>query len=100
MGHTLLITPDGPRGPKHQMKRGAHLVAQRTRRPLILLGVEYARSRQLRNWDSFEIPYPWTDVRAIYSDPIMVPDDVSGEPFDALIADAARHLDALTRRKR
>ena len=31
-GNSLCITPDGPRGPRHQMKMGAVRVAQKTRR--------------------------------------------------------------------
>jgi lysophospholipid acyltransferase (LPLAT)-like uncharacterized protein len=96
MGHTLLITPDGPRGPARQMKRGALLVSQRTQRPLILLGVSYSRAHRLRNWDRFAIPYPFSHVRLTYSDPMIVPPDLSGEPFDAAVAAAGRQLDELT----
>ena len=96
MGHTLLITPDGPRGPGRQMKRGALLVAQRTQRPLILTGVGYSQALKLRNWDRFEIPYPWSSVRLIYSDPMTVCPDLAGEAFDAAVAAAGKRLDDLT----
>ena len=96
MGHTLLITPDGPRGPARQMKRGALLVAQRTQRPLILLGVGYANAHTLRNWDRFQIPKPWSRVRLSYSDPMIIPPDLSGEPFDAAVAAIGRQLEDLS----
>jgi lysophospholipid acyltransferase (LPLAT)-like uncharacterized protein len=91
-GNTLLITPDGPRGPRQQMKRGAALVAQRTGRPLILAGVNYFASKPLWGWDHFEIPCPMTRARITYSDPIEIPVGLSGERFDARIAALSAQL--------
>lgn len=81
-GHVLCVTPDGPRGPYHEMKMGAVRVAQTMRVPLIMVSVGYRRFRHLRSWDRFEIPMPFTRARVIYSDPIIVDPELQGEALD------------------
>ena len=71
-GHVLCVTPDGPRGPYHEMKMGAVRVAQTMHVPFVMVSVGYRRFRRLRSWDRFEIPWPFTRARVIYSDPITI----------------------------
>ncbi len=59
----MLITPDGPRGPRHQMKAGAVIAAQRTNSPLYLCRIEAYGHRFERSWDKFLLPYPFTRIR-------------------------------------
>ncbi|NOY05942.1 MAG: hypothetical protein GXO82_04835 [Chlorobi bacterium] len=56
----MCITPDGPRGPRHEMKMGAVRLAQKTGTPLILFAVGFKKYWSLRSWDGFQIPKPWT----------------------------------------
>jgi lysophospholipid acyltransferase (LPLAT)-like uncharacterized protein len=59
----VVITPDGPRGPHHRLKRGAFLAAQELQLPIYFLRIRYRRSRILeRSWDQFEIPLPFSTV--------------------------------------
>lgn len=81
-GHVLCVTPDGPRGPYHEMKMGAVRVAQTMKVPLVMVSVGYRRFRHLRSWDRFEVPYPFTRARVIYSDPIIVDPELQGEALD------------------
>ena len=37
-GHDIGLTPDGPRGPRYELKPGGLIVARRTRAPLLLIG--------------------------------------------------------------
>ncbi|MCX7735986.1 MAG: lysophospholipid acyltransferase family protein [Candidatus Kapabacteria bacterium] len=67
----ILITPDGPRGPKEEMKAGAIIISQRTSKPLILCGVEISKKILLKkSWDNFEIPLPFTKICINFSDEI------------------------------
>ena len=68
--HNLLITPDGPRGPRHQIKPGALFACQRCASPII--PVVYAASRQitLSSWDRFRIPLPFSRVLFSILEPI------------------------------
>ncbi len=81
-GHALCLTPDGPRGPYHEMKMGAVRLAQTTQVPLIIVSVGYQRYRRLHSWDRFEIPMPFTRARVLYSDPIMIDPELEGEALD------------------
>jgi lysophospholipid acyltransferase (LPLAT)-like uncharacterized protein len=81
-GNSLAITPDGPRGPRHEMKMGAVRVAQLSGVPLILVGIAASKKKQLRSWDKFEIPRPFSSVVAKYSGPIIVPKELTNESLD------------------
>lgn len=62
-GYDVGITPDGPRGPLYALKPGSIIVARRTRAPLLLVGAEFESTWQLRSWDRFCIPRPFSRVR-------------------------------------
>lgn len=62
-GHDIGITPDGPRGPIYEFKPGGLIVARRVRAPLLLLGCAFEASWQLRSWDRFHLPRPFSRVR-------------------------------------
>jgi len=61
-GHDLGITPDGPRGPIYQFKPGGLIIARRAKLPLLLVGMEFTRVKQLRSWDRFIVPWPFSRV--------------------------------------
>lgn len=74
----LVITPDGPRGPREIMKRGAFIAATELGVPLVFLRISYARATILRkSWDHFEVPYPLSKVLVA---PIVI--DTSDFPSD------------------
>ena len=62
-GHDIGITPDGPRGPCYDFKSGAIIVPRRTGAPLLLVGGEFESAWQLRSWDRFYLPKPFSRVR-------------------------------------
>ena len=81
-GDSLCITPDGPRGPRHEMKMGAIRIAQKNHIPLVLMGIGMHNKKHLQNWDRFEIPVPFSSVTIIYSEPIFVPEEYVGNSLD------------------
>jgi lysophospholipid acyltransferase (LPLAT)-like uncharacterized protein len=62
-GHDIGITPDGPRGPRYEMKPGAIIVPRRTGAPVLLVGGEFTRAWRLKSWDRFYVPWPFSRVR-------------------------------------
>lgn len=62
-GHDIGLTPDGPRGPCYEMKPGAVIVPRRTRAPILVIGGEFSSAWQLKSWDRFYIPKPFSRVR-------------------------------------
>ena len=95
-GTSLAITPDGPRGPRHEMKMGAVRAAQQAHVPLILAGIACKTKIVLRNWDKFEVPLPFSKVTAKYSEPILVPEELNGALLDECKKETECKLRALT----
>jgi lysophospholipid acyltransferase (LPLAT)-like uncharacterized protein len=73
-GADVIVTPDGPRGPRHTFAPGALIVAQRARASIVPIGCYIDRAWRLRSWDQFEIPKPFARVTMLYGDPIPVHD--------------------------
>ena len=71
-GRDAAITPDGPRGPAHSFAPGALVAAQRSGKPLLLLGVHAPSAWKLRTWDGFIIPKPFSKVTVGYGGPVYV----------------------------
>lgn len=95
-GRSLIVTPDGPRGPRHEMKMGAVRVAQKTGVPLIMIGIASRKKKILRSWDAFEVPFPFSSVNAVYSEPIIVPPDLDGAALDAFKLSLQQRLNEMT----
>ena len=61
-GRTLIITPDGPRGPMYALSPGVILLAQKTGAPVMKTHVEFSSSGRLKSWDRFHIPLPFSKI--------------------------------------
>jgi lysophospholipid acyltransferase (LPLAT)-like uncharacterized protein len=92
---TVVITPDGPRGPINKMKAGAVITAKKSRTPLILFGIGYKKKRVLKSWDKFEIPKFFSEAKAVYSDPVYVNSDLSFTETSELILNCEQKLNEL-----
>jgi lysophospholipid acyltransferase (LPLAT)-like uncharacterized protein len=91
-GRDLAVTPDGPRGPRHQVKAGALAAAQMTGFPLLPLAVRVSSAWRLDSWDHFLIPKPFSKVRIEYLAPRFVPRAASREELDAIGTQLAADL--------
>ena len=61
-GSDIIITPDGPRGPCYTLGPGLIFLAQKTGVPVSGVDVEYSRYWELKSWDRFRIPKPFSKV--------------------------------------
>lgn len=61
-GHTVTITPDGPRGPRYFVKPGIAMLAQEMRVPIVLAGVKIRRAWRFNSWDRFYLPKPFSRI--------------------------------------
>jgi lysophospholipid acyltransferase (LPLAT)-like uncharacterized protein len=71
-GEEIAITPDGPRGPRHQFAPGALIAAHRSGAPIIAVVAHIDRAWQLGSWDGFQIPKPFARITIAYSDALHV----------------------------
>ena len=54
----MVITPDGPIGPRHSINAGIAWLARETGLPILTAAVTCDRAWRLRNWDRHLIPKP------------------------------------------
>ncbi len=66
----LLLTPDGPRGPRYECKPGAVMAADVTGAPIMAVSWSSNRFWQLKSWDKMVIPKPFARIILAFSDPI------------------------------
>lgn len=67
IGKNLVITPDGPRGPRRVVKRGIAQIALLAHSPIIPVHIHCRNSWHLRSWDRFVIPKPFTRITIEFS---------------------------------
>lgn len=61
-GEEVLITPDGPKGPRHTMSDGAVGIALKSELPIFVMNFKVDRYWQLKSWDAFVIPKPFAKI--------------------------------------
>lgn len=66
------ITPDGPRGPRRMLKRGALAAAARTGALVLPVHADARPSWRAGSWDHFLVPPPLARVRVAYGAPFEV----------------------------
>ncbi len=72
-GAIVALTPDGPRGPRRDLKPGVLAAAQRAGVPVIPVFAEVDRAWRLDSWDRFCVPKPFAKVRVAYGAPLRIP---------------------------
>jgi lysophospholipid acyltransferase (LPLAT)-like uncharacterized protein len=97
-GSSVVLTPDGPRGPRERMKPGALMVAQMTGAPIIPVATGADRSWWVEGWDRFQIPKPFSRIRVEYGEPAYVPRSASEQELEGRSAEIERRLHGLMRR--
>jgi lysophospholipid acyltransferase (LPLAT)-like uncharacterized protein len=68
----LVITPDGPRGPRHSINTGAAWLARATGVPIIPVSTAMSRAWRFKSWDRMCIPKPFARVLVHYGDPVTI----------------------------
>jgi lysophospholipid acyltransferase (LPLAT)-like uncharacterized protein len=93
----LVLTPDGPRGPRREMAPGAIFLASKLQIPLIPVGFGYSNPwRNKRSWDQFPIPKPGSRSRIILGPRINIPEKLTREELEAYRLSVQRSLNCVT----
>lgn len=77
-GYDIGITPDGPKGPRHEMSDGVVVMAQKRQTKVIVYSCVPSAYWQLPSWDRFSVPKPFGTLDFYASEPI----DVEGMEMD------------------
>lgn len=90
----LLITPDGPRGPRYRVKEGVALAAKETGAKIFPFSWSANAFWQLGSWDKMIIPKPFSTIKAIIGTPIVLTENDSLEGHSEILENAMLHADA------
>ena len=61
-GEEVLISPDGPKGPRHTVSDGAIGLALKSKLPMLVINYTAERYWQFSSWDKFVIPKPFSKI--------------------------------------
>jgi len=75
VGDQVVITPDGPRGPRRQVARGVAQLAALAGVPVLPCAAQSTRRRVLPTWDHMILPLPFGRGVLVCGAPIHVPRD-------------------------
>jgi lysophospholipid acyltransferase (LPLAT)-like uncharacterized protein len=92
----LVITPDGPRGPRRRVQPGAVFLASVTGLPIVPIGIGFRNAWRLRSWDKFAIPKPFSGVRAVLGAPLSVPAGIETKGILQYVNLLQQELDGVT----
>ncbi len=81
-GSTVVVTPDGPRGPRHSMNPGLAWMARATGFAVLPAGFATDRAWRLASWDRYVVPKPFARVVLVYGEPICVGREASGPELE------------------
>jgi hypothetical protein len=81
----LGITPDGPRGPRHEAKIGVAQLAKVTDRPIVPLAFACSHGHRFKSWDRFLLPYPWGKAVYRFGSPLYYCKDETIEDFQSRV---------------
>jgi lysophospholipid acyltransferase (LPLAT)-like uncharacterized protein len=84
----LVFTPDGPRGPRHQVKEGVVQLARISKRPVVPMAFACSRGHRFRSWDRFLLPYPFGKAVYSFGTPLYYTDADTPETFLGRVQDA------------
>ena len=94
-GSTTVITPDGPRGPRHSVNLGPAWMARATGFPILPSGLVADRAWRLKSWDAFTIPKWGARVVIRYGTPIRIARDASDEELARVTEEIRTRMIAL-----
>lgn len=71
-GSNIVITPDGPRGPKYKINSKITTLASKYNTPLIPVACNTTRYFLLRSWDRLMMPLPFGTIKVIIGTPLQL----------------------------
>ncbi len=95
-GVSPVTTSDGPQGPIHIFKIGDILLSQFTQAPLLPIAYAAEKTWQLKSWDKFLIPKPFSNIVIAIGEPVTIPKGLLAEDLEPLRMQMEDALKSLT----
>ena len=97
-GGVMLLTPDGPRGPRETLQVGPLQLARAARCPVYLMGLAARPSLPLKSWDGGRLPLPFARAALVVEGPLLAPPSGSPDIVEAARRDWQSRMEAATAR--
>ena len=95
-GKHIIVTPDGPRGPRRTLKHGAAFIAAQTGRRLLPGAFVVNRGWRIPgSWTDLLVPMPFTTVYIMTGEPISIPEGISRTELGSYVMAAQQAMDVL-----
>jgi len=94
-GRPVTITPDGPRGPRYDIKPGLLALARNSGCDIIPAAMGLSAYWELPSWDRFRIPKPFSRGVHCWGEPLRVPPDADEAALGRLAQELRRRMIAL-----
>jgi lysophospholipid acyltransferase (LPLAT)-like uncharacterized protein len=91
-GHSIYITPDGPRGPAMKAQRGVVEIARLTGLPILPAAASTSSGGERDTWDRILVPYPFGRTVVRWGEPIRVNKNSNVETVCAKVETALTEL--------
>ena len=95
-GHSVVLVPDGPRGPREILKPGVVALARMTGAPVVPVALGASSEWRARSWDEFRIPKPFSRCVVRLGEPIAVPRDLDAAGEESMRKEIETALRALS----
>jgi lysophospholipid acyltransferase (LPLAT)-like uncharacterized protein len=95
-GYDIAITPDGPRGPRYEVAGGAMALAHITGLPIVPSSYYLNWKIQVKSWDKFQIPLPFTRCEVTVGRVMYVPRESTDDEREVLRRQLETELRSIT----
>ena len=87
-GESVVMTPDGPKGPAERVKSGVIRLAQQSGCAIVPVALASSRLHRLKSWDRSLLPLPFSKAVFELGAPLYCPDEALLEPLQQQLEDA------------
>ena len=94
-GGCIVITPDGPRGPRQRVPLGPFRLARLSGVPILPCTFAVKNRKQFDSWDRFVLPLPFGKGRIVWGTPEYVATDASDAEVEAARTRVEAEMNAL-----
>jgi len=95
-GGNAAFSIDGPRGPRYRVKSGPLWLSAKTGRPILCFHMEPNHFWELKSWDGFRIPKPFTRATVRFGEPLWVPGNADPDDYLEVFQEEMDRLHRLT----
>jgi len=97
-GWDIVITPDGPRGPRYAVQKGVVELARQTALPIVPVTYSTRHRIHCPSWDGFLVPWPFTDGVFVFGRPMWVDREADAAKREVYRGELERSLRRITER--